>query len=228
MHRRDFLKGTLLLSAALLCPTASAQGETKRFVLPKLDYAYNALEPELDAKTMEIHHTKHHAAYVDNLNKTLSSHQGAWSEWSLEELLTRIEDIPAKIRTAVQNHGGGHHNHLMWWETLAPGDVGASQRFLRLVDEQLGGMRCLEKALEKEAMGRFGSGWAWLVQSAEGELKTMSTANQNSPISSGLRPILGIDVWEHAYYLKFQNRRVDYFKAVWALINWNSVSQRLL
>jgi superoxide dismutase, Fe-Mn family len=228
MERRQFLQGTLLSGLALMMPKIVLAAEGPRFTLPPIGYAYSALEPELDTKTMEIHHTKHHASYVEKLNQALKDNPGDWSSWSLEDLLLRINELPAKLKPAVKNHAGGHHNHLLWWESIMPGDVGASERFLKLVDDQWGGMKCLQNSMEKEAMGRFGSGWAWLCQNDKRELSVFSTANQDSPLSSGLRPLLGIDVWEHAYYLKFQNRRADYFKAVWALINWQNVSQRVV
>lgn len=182
--------------------------------LKKLPYEFAALEPIIDAKTMEIHHDKHHQAYVDNLNKALGSHPEF--EMELGEMLEELDKVPEDIRMAVRNHGGGHLNHEMFWETMLPGSkVEVPEKFVNLKEEFV-----------KAAMGRFGSGWAWISQKADGSLVVHSTANQDSPLMEGMKPILGIDVWEHAYYLKYQNRRADYVAAWWGLVNWEMVMSR--
>jgi superoxide dismutase, Fe-Mn family len=195
--------------------------------LPPLPYAYNALEPHVDEMTMRIHHDKHHAAYVTNLNAALEKHQALQSR-SAEDLLRTIAEVPEEIRTAVRNNGGGHVNHTMFWELMKPG--GAKQpagRLLGAIDGAFGSVDAFKEQLGKAAMGRFGSGWAWLVQAADGKLSIESTANQDSPLMEGKRPVLGLDVWEHAYYLKYQNRRADYVGAWWNVVNWDEVGKRL-
>jgi superoxide dismutase, Fe-Mn family len=195
--------------------------------LPALPYAYNALEPHIDETTMRIHHDKHHAAYVTNLNAALDKHAALQGQ-SVEELLRGINTVPEDIRTAVRNNGGGHLNHTMFWEIMAPG--GPSQPGGRLGDalkSTFGSLETFKEQFGKAAMGRFGSGWAWLVSTADGKLTIESTANQDSPLMEGKWPVFGLDVWEHAYYLKYQNRRADYIGAWWNVINWNEVGKRL-
>ncbi|TFU27416.1 superoxide dismutase [Thermus tengchongensis] len=195
------------------------------FTLPELGYPYEALEPHIDAKTMEIHHQKHHGAYVANLNATLEKYpylQGA----EVETLLRHLAALPADIQTAVRNNGGGHLNHSLFWELLTPG--GAQEpvgELKKAIEEQLGGFQALKERLTQAAMGRFGSGWAWLAKDPFGKLHVFSTANQDNPVMEGFTPIVGIDVWEHAYYLKYQNRRADYLQAVWNVINWDKAEE---
>ena len=194
--------------------------------LPPLPYAYNALEPHIDETTMRIHHDKHHGAYVTNLNAALEKHPTLQGK-SAEDLLRSISTVPEEIRTAVRNHGGGHVNHTMFWEIMAPG--GAAQPGGRLLDAitgAFGSVDAFKEQFSKAAMGRFGSGWAWLVQ-AGGKLAIESTPNQDSPLMEGKWPVFGLDVWEHAYYLKYQNRRADYVGAWWNVVNWTEVGRRL-
>lgn len=193
-------------------------------VLPDLGYAYDALEPHIDARTMEIHHTKHHNAYTANLNNALESHPGLHG-YSAAQLLRGLAALPAEVRTAVRNNGGGFENHSLFWRTLAPGGSGAPAGDLAsVIDGTFGGVDALKAAINAAGATRFGSGWAWLSVDAFGNLVVSSTANQDSPLSSGSTPILGVDVWEHAYYLRYQNRRPDYLAAFWNVVNWDVVA----
>lgn len=193
--------------------------------LPKLSYAYDALEPHIDAKTMEIHHTKHHQTYVDKLNEALTKHPEL-ADKPVEELLKDLNAVPEDIRPAVRNHGGGHHNHTMFWETMTPKGGYGTQEFTDALTKAFGAPETFKELFIKEATGRFGSGWAWLVKDGSGALSIMSTANQDSPLSEGKTPLLGLDVWEHAYYLKYQNKRPDYIAAWWNTINWDVIAAR--
>ncbi len=198
------------------------------FQLPELGYAYNALEPNIDAQTMEIHHTKHHAAYTNNLNGALEKHPDLQNK-SIEELLGSINSIPEDIRTAVRNNGGGYHNHSLFWKVIAPGgsgESGISGDLQNAINSKFGGLDALKEKFNAAAASRFGSGWAWLVVKGDGSIDVYSTANQDSPLMEGDTPILGLDVWEHAYYLKYQNRRPEYISAFWNVVNWGEVSQR--
>ena len=223
------------------------------FELPKLPYAYGALEPYLDAQTMEIHHTKHHQAYVNNLNAALEKHPavaealaGKPELQALEDLLKDLNAVPEDIRAAVRNNGGGHYNHSLFWRWLAPparpkpgeGENGAegmaagnaaqpSGRIGPAITSAFGDFAKFKEEFAKAAASRFGSGWAWLVKDASGKLAITSTANQDNPITDGLTPILGLDVWEHAYYLKYQNRRPEYVEAWWNVVNWAEVEKGL-
>ena len=196
--------------------------------LPQLPYTYDALEPYIDAKTMEIHHTKHHQAYVDNLNKALEG-QPDLAEKPLENLLKDINEVPVEIATAVRNHGGGHYNHSLFWRIMAPPANGKSGgepqgELAEAIKTDLESFIAFKELFTKTAMGRFGSGWAWLVID-NGKLAITSTANQDNPVMEGQTPILGLDIWEHAYYLKYQNRRAEYVDAFWNVINWRQVLQ---
>ncbi len=194
--------------------------------LPALPYAYNALEPWIDAMTMEIHHTKHHQAYIDNLNKALDKHPNL-KDKPLESLLREINTVPEDIRTAVRNHGGGHHNHSLFWTIMGPNAGGEPTGALaQAIQQKFGSFSAFKEQLTNAAMGRFGSGWAWLVYTGGRELMVYSTANQDSPLMEGHTPILGIDVWEHAYYLKYQNRRGEYVNNFFNVINWKEVEAR--
>ncbi|HAV15559.1 MAG TPA: superoxide dismutase [Candidatus Pacebacteria bacterium] len=194
--------------------------------LPKLSYAYNALEPHIDAQTMEIHHTKHHQAYIDKLNAALESAPELQNK-PIEELLKDLNTVPEAIRTAVRNHGGGHYNHSMFWTIMGPGkgDVPVGT-LAEAITKTFGGFDQFKEKFAAEAGGRFGSGWAWLVADAVGTLAIMSTANQDNPLSEGKFPVLGLDVWEHAYYLKYQNKRPDYVTAWWNVVDWQAVEAR--
>ena len=194
------------------------------FELPALKYAFNALEPAIDARTMEIHHDKHHAAYVTNLNKALEAHP-EWAAYSIEEILRNIGQLPEGVRTAVRNNGGGHHNHSLFWEWLTPGGAKAPAGELAgKVNAAFGSYDSFVEKFSNAAMTRFGSGWAWLVLTGDKQVQVYSTANQDSPLMEGHTPLLGLDVWEHAYYLNYQNRRADYVKAFWGIVNWDVVN----
>ena len=196
------------------------------FTLPPLPYAYNALEPHIDEQTMRIHHDKHHAAYVNNLNAALEGH-AELQQKSLEDLLRSIGAVSEAIRTAVRNNAGGHHNHTLFWELMQPG--GASEPSGALADainKTFGGLAQFKEQFTKACLGRFGSGWGWLIRDASGKLAIESSANQDSPVMDGKMPVLGCDVWEHAYYLKYQNRRPDYVTAWWNVVNWTEAGRR--
>jgi Fe-Mn family superoxide dismutase len=193
--------------------------------LPKLAYDYNALEPHIDARTMEIHHTKHHQGYVNKLNAALEHHPDLEGR-NVHDLLTGIHELPEAVRPAVRNHGGGHANHSLFWQVMSPKGGGQPDGDLRdAIESDFGDFGTFGTTLTDAALSRFGSGWAWLVV-ADGRLAVESTANQDSPLLQGHIPILGIDVWEHAYYLSYQNRRADYVTAWWNVIDWDEVSQR--
>jgi Fe-Mn family superoxide dismutase len=194
------------------------------FELPPLPYAFNALEPHIDATTMEIHHDRHHKAYVDNANAALAG--TAWENSSVEDVLTSLGQIPEDIRGAVRNNAGGHYNHSLFWEIMGPGGGGAPGGALgAAIDSTFGSLDDLKAKVNDAGVKRFGSGWSWLVVSG-GALEVMSTPNQDTPLSEGKTPILGIDVWEHAYYLEYQNKRPVYLDAWWNVVNWDAVSAR--
>jgi superoxide dismutase, Fe-Mn family len=192
--------------------------------LPPLPYPKDALEPHIDAQTMEIHHGKHHNAYVTNLNKALAGKPDLEKK-SIDELITNLKALPDDIRTAVRNNGGGHWNHSMFWKIMGP-SAGAAPtgKISDDIKSTFGSFDAFKEKLEAAGAARFGSGWAWLVVK-DGKLEIMSTANQDNPLMEGIKPVLGVDVWEHAYYLKYQNRRPDYLKAWWNVVNWNEVNR---
>lgn len=192
-------------------------------ILPDLPYAYDALEPHIDAKTMTLHHDKHHATYVANANAALEKHPEIGED--LEALLADVSQIPEDIRQAVINNGGGHLNHALFWELMSPEETQISQELSEDIDATFGSFEDFKAAFTAAATGRFGSGWAWLVVNAEGKLEVLSTANQDTPIMEGKKPILGLDVWEHAYYLNYRNVRPNYIKAFFEIINWNKVNE---
>ncbi len=195
------------------------------FELPPLPYANDALEPTIDAKTMEIHHDKHHQAYVTNLNNAIAG-DAKLEAMSIEELITNLDKVPEDKRTAVRNNGGGHYNHSMFW-LLMSGDKTSPSGALKDAIDEFGGLDALKDAVNKAGAARFGSGWAWVVTGKNGKLEVVSTPNQDNPImDSDKTPILGVDVWEHAYYLKYQNRRPDYLAAWWDVVNWDEVGKR--
>jgi Fe-Mn family superoxide dismutase len=195
------------------------------YSLPPLPYDYNALEPHIDEQTMRIHHDKHHGAYVNNLNAAIEKHPDLQSR-SAEDLLKSINSIPEDIRTAVRNNGGGHVNHTMFWEIMGPGKGGAPTGAIAdAINSTFGSFDAFKTQMNDAGAKRFGSGWAWLVD-VGGKLAVESTANQDSPLMEGKRPIMGVDVWEHAYYLKYQNRRPDYLAAWWNVVNWDAVNKR--
>ncbi len=193
--------------------------------VPQLGYSYDALEPHIDARTMEIHHTKHHAAYVANLNKALEGHAELAAK-SVEDLISDMASIPEAIRGAVRNHGGGHANHSLFWNVMAASGGGRPDGNLAdAINSDFGDFDSFQAAMTKAAATLFGSGWAWLVVNGD-KLEVVQRSNQDSPLMDGLKPILGVDVWEHAYYLNYQNRRPDYLAAWWNVVNWNAVGQR--
>ncbi|GAB4110053.1 MAG: superoxide dismutase [Roseiflexaceae bacterium] len=196
------------------------------FELPALPYDFAALEPHIDTQTMQIHHGKHHAAYVTNLNNALANYPDLQSA-AINEILSNINDVPEAIRQAVINNGGGHSNHTLFWQIMAPNAGGEPTGALAdAISTSFGDFATLKAQINDAGMKRFGSGWTWLVSDTAGSLKVISTANQDSPYQQGLTPLLGIDVWEHAYYLRYQNRRADYLAAWWNVINWEAVAAR--
>jgi superoxide dismutase, Fe-Mn family len=200
------------------------------FELPRLPYAYDALEPHIDARTMEIHHTKHHQAYIDKANAALKG--TPWESRSVEEIIQKLDQLPQDKHTAVRNNAGGHANHSLFWKVMKKGGGGAPGGDLaKAIDQHLGGFEKFKDEFTQAAMNRFGSGWAWLVLLKSGELAVTSTANQDNPLMGTVAtvcqgtPLLGLDVWEHAYYLKYQNKRPDYVAAFWNVVNWDQVAE---
>jgi Fe-Mn family superoxide dismutase len=226
--RRKFLQTASAGVASLaLSPLALGARDEKKagFTLPPLQYAYVALEPTIDAETMKLHHDFHHKAYVDNLNKALAGQTELLGK-DIIEVLRGINDVPEKIRQAVINNGGGHANHTMFWEIMGQGAGGKpSGDLAAAIDDAFGSFDKFREQLSQAAITRFGSGWGWLVLD-QGKLKILSTGNQDSPYMKGQQPIMGIDVWEHAYYLKYRNRRPEYVKAWWNVANWDKISER--
>jgi Fe-Mn family superoxide dismutase len=195
------------------------------FKLPQLPYAYDALEPHIDKETMNIHHTKHHNTYVTNLNNALEGQEGLLSK-TVEEVVSNLEAVPEAIRTAVRNNGGGHANHSLFWSILSPNGGGEpTGELANAINEKFGSLAAFKDEFTKAATTRFGSGWAWLAVN-NGQLEVTSTPNQDTPLMEGKTPILGLDVWEHAYYLKYQNRRPEYINSFWNVVNWDEVSKR--
>ncbi|MEN9840561.1 MAG: hypothetical protein RL376_361 [Verrucomicrobiota bacterium] len=211
-------RDTLAQAAAPL--TNLTGGTAQPFVLPKLAYAYDALEPHLDARTMEIHHTKHHQAYINAANKALEARPDL-RELTGEQLITRLEAFEEPLRTTLRNQLGGHLNHAFFWKLLAPAATYQAGALRAAINKEFGSLTAFQAEFAKAAAARFGSGWAWLVVQ-DGQLKVISTANQDSPLMLGAQPVIGLDVWEHAYYLAYQNRRVDYVKAFWTVLNWDA------
>jgi Fe-Mn family superoxide dismutase len=239
MTRRQALKTTVLASAAVTttavlrpagAQTASTSGgaatPTGPFTLPPLPYGFDALEPHIDALTMQIHHDKHHAAYVANLNKAVAEFPGLGTK-PVEALLKDPNAVPEKVRATVRNNGGGHYNHTLFWQMMSKAGGGQpSGKLLQALVKRFGSFAAFKEELTKSALGQFGSGWAWLVLDADKRLGVESTPNQDSPVSQKKLPLLGVDVWEHAYYLKYQNRRPDYVAAFFNVINWDWVTER--
>jgi len=239
MTRRQALKTAALASVACAAgatlPAADAQpaaaptsanAPSGPFTLPPLPYPFDALEPYIDARTMQIHHDKHHAAYVMNLNKAVAGFPELGKK-PVEDLLSDLDALPAAIRTAVRNHGGGHYHHALLWQMMKKDGGGQpAGELLKAIDKRFGSFAAFQDELTKAALGQFGSGWAWLVLDADKQLSVEPTPNQDSPISRRQQPLLAIDVWEHAYYLKYQNRRPEYVAAFFHIINWDFASQR--
>lgn len=191
--------------------------------LPKLSFEYSALEPYIDTKTMEIHHSKHHQAYIDKFNKAVEGTELEGKD--VKEILSDVDNIPDKIKDAVINNGGGHVNHTLFWEILTPEKTELNGKLKEAIDKKFGSFEKFKEQFENAATTRFGSGWAWLVVNQKNELEIISYPNQDSPLMDGHKPILGLDVWEHAYYLKYQNKRADYIVAFWNVVNWEKVSK---
>src|SRR5438270_938712 len=207
----------------------SSQLYLRRFVMafevPPLPYDYNALEPYIDTQTMQLHHDKHHNTYVTNLNAALKEHE--FANLAVDEVVHRLNELPENIRTAVRNNGGGHSNHTMFWQIMKPNGGGAPTGDLATaINAKFGSFDAFKTAFNDAGVKRFGSGWAWLILDSSGKLSVISTANQDSPLIDGLYPVMGNDVWEHAYYLKYQNRRPDYLAAWWNVVNWDEVAHR--
>ena len=195
------------------------------YTLPALPYAYDALEPHIDTQTMQIHHTKHHQTYINNLNAAVDGTE--WAEWPVEKLVAAVKQLPQKLQAAVINQGGGHANHSLFWTVMSPTGGGVPQDSVaKAIDEQLGGFDAFKDAFTKAALTRFGSGWAWLSVTPEKKLVVESSGNQDSPLMNGNTPILGLDVWEHAYYLLYQNRRPEYINAFYNVVDWAEVERR--
>ncbi len=226
LTRREMITTAGSMAVACALPgLAIANADAPLFTLPKLPYAFDALEPHIDAKTMEIHHDKHHQAYVDNLNKALAGTD--WLGKKLEEILTSLDKLPMAMKMAVRNNGGGHYNHSLFWQMLSPKSGKPGGALNEAIAKSFVDMVGMLKKFKEAAMTRFGSGWAWLVVGQDGTLKINSSPNQDSPIMDGSGvPILGLDVWEHAYYLKYQNKRADYVEAFFKVINWDLVTER--
>jgi Fe-Mn family superoxide dismutase len=232
MLQMGALAGAALLSEKLAAEGSSASQAgapapaappTGPFTLPALPYAYDALEPSFDAETMHLHHDKHHQTYVNNLNLAAAAHPELAGK-SVEELISNLAGVPDAVRTAVRNSGGGHANHSFWWPTLGKGGAAPTGELAKAIDAKFGTLSAFQEKLTASAMGVFGSGWAWLVKLPDGTVAIETTPNQDSPLTSSHKPILAIDVWEHAYYLKYQNRRVEYVKAFFQVLNWDYVS----
>lgn len=196
-----------------------------KFYLPELKFELKALEPHIDENTMGIHYEKHHGAYVNNLNAAVEKYDEL-KDLAIEDLLKKLDEIPEDIRAAVRNNGGGHYNHSLFWEALTPVQNQPSDRLLAKIEESFGSLEAFKDLFKDAALKRFGSGWAWLVED-QGKLKVVSTPNQDAPISQGMKELLGLDVWEHAYYLNYQNRRGDYINAFWNIVDWKIVEKRL-
>lgn len=197
------------------------------FELPPLPYPYEALEPYIDTETMHLHHDKHHQAYITNLNNALQGQSEQLASYSVDDLVKNIAQVPDSIRTAVQNNGGGHANHSMFWQIMKPNGGGAPTGDLAsAIDQAFGSFDQFKDTFNKAGLARFGSGWAWLVLNQSGQLQVASTANQDSPLMTGMYPVMGNDVWEHAYYLKYKNVRADYLSAWWNVVNWDEVARR--
>jgi Fe-Mn family superoxide dismutase len=223
--KTPFSVAALLLAATLTAPAADTP-PSGPFTLPELPYAYDALEPNIDAKTMEIHHNKHHAAYVNNANKALEGNEDL-SKMSVWDLIKHLDEVPDEIRTTLRNNAGGHANHSLFWLMMKPGAGGQpSGELAEAIDENFGSFDEFKKEFSAAAMKVFGSGWAWLSITPDGEMVIETTPNQDSPIMNGGKPLLGLDVWEHAYYLKNQNRRAEYVDVWWNVVNWDYVSEK--
>jgi len=224
--RRDVLKVAAGTAVGLTVPAVARAGQPPAagFTLPKLPYAYDALNEHIDAETMTIHHTKHHQAYVDNLNKAVAGTD--WEKKSIEEVVKNLKDVPEGKRTTVRNNGGGHYNHSLFWLWMTPKKTEPKGDLLKAIEASFDGVDKFKAAFAAEAAGQFGSGWAWLTPGKDKPLAVTRTANQDSPLMEGVTPILGLDVWGHAYYLKYRNLRAKYVEAWWNVVNWDTAAER--
>jgi len=228
INRREALGFLALAAGATLAPDSARADEPEPadFELPPLPYAYDALEPHLDAATMRLHHEKHHAGYVAKLNAAVAAAPELAGR-PLEELLARLDSVPEAARTAIRNHGGGHHNHSLFWSSMRPGGAPPDGELAAAIAGAFGSREAFVERFSAAAAGLFGSGWAWLTATPRGELAVETTPNQDSPLSAGRTPLVGLDVWEHAYYLRYQNRRAEYVAAWWNVVDWAAVGRRL-
>ncbi len=228
LTRRELLRSATAGAAAMAVPTVPsflrAAEEPKGFTLPKLPYAFDALEPAIDARTMEIHHDRHHQAYVDNLNKALAK-QPEWLSKPIVEVVRDYKKLPMELQTPVRNNGGGHLNHTWFWQMMAKPGTAPKGELLKAVEASFSTLDGFKKEFTAAATSQFGSGWAWLVKGKEKPLAIVKTANQDNPVTDGMTVLLGCDVWEHAYYLKYQNKRADYVNAWYSVVNWDFVAQ---
>ena len=223
--RRRFVVGTATIAAAALAPRAYAQAPAGPFKLDPLPYANNALEPHIDARTMEIHHDRHHAAYVTNLNNAVKDHPKV-AAMPLQDIVAKLGELPEAIRTAMRNNGGGHANHMMFWQIMGPGGGTPQGELAAAITRDLGGLQKLQDDFNAAGGRVFGSGWVFITVARDGKLALETKPNQDTPLMEGKRVLLGNDVWEHAYYLNYQNRRADYLKAWWNVVNWPKVGER--
>ncbi|PVE26236.1 superoxide dismutase [Microvirga sp. KLBC 81] len=225
LSRRHLLTGATSLAASAAIPRAWAQAPSGPFKLDPLPYVPSKNEPHIDAQTMELHHGKHHAAYVNNLNAALSQN-GDWAKMPLHEMLAKLGDMPESVRTAIRNNGGGHANHTMFWQIMGGSGGEPSGELKSVIDRDLGGFQKFQADFNTAGERQFGSGWVFVTVSREGKLAIVTKPNQDTPLMDGQRVLMGNDVWEHAYYLKYQNRRPDYLKAWWNVLDWNRIGER--
>ncbi|WP_112663218.1 superoxide dismutase [Microvirga flavescens] len=225
LSRRQLLAGATVLSASAAIPRAFAQAPSGPFTLPPLPYAPSKNEPHIDTQTMELHHDKHHAAYVTNLNTALAQHAEA-AKMPLQELLANLGKLPDSVRTAIRNNGGGHANHTMFWQIMGGSGGEPSGELKAAIERDLGGFQKFQTDFNTVGLGQFGSGWVFVTVTPEGKLGLVAKPNQDTPLMDGGRVLMGNDVWEHAYYLKYQNRRADYLKAWWNVLDWNKIAER--
>ena len=224
LRRTSLVAGAVALAQPLQSALAASAPAVGPFKLPPLGYAFDALEPHIDAQTMEIHHDRHHATYVANLNKAVAGTD--LETQTVEQLLKGLATVPEKVRTAVRNHGGGHYNHTLFWQTLKKDGGQPSGELLKAIEQSFSSVDQFKEKFTQAATSLFGSGWVWLSASAAKDVQIEAAPNQDSPLSNGRTPLLCIDVWEHAYYLKYQNKRADYVKAFWYVINWEAVASK--
>ena len=228
MKRREFLLGLAATGLASSLTSVAQAATQPGFSLPPLFYAMEALEPVIDRQTMQLHYEKHHGAYVKGLNEALARFPGEWSNWSLEELLRNWTELPLGLQLPVRNMAGGHWNHSLFWRCLSqPDTVARSSRMKSALEADFGSYETFVSRFQEAAMKQFGSGWAWLIVERSGRLQVRNSPNQDCPLMEGQTPILGLDCWEHAYYLKYQNRRAEYVEAFWRLVNWEEVERRM-